>query len=67
MKPSASNTINACISHAGASSIGKKIAAASISSQATTAYARATLSTWRRFSSEKKEGLWLMTSPANRL
>ena len=54
MKPSTSNATNASITHAGASSIGRKIEAASISSQATTAYASATLSTWRRFSSAKK-------------
>src|SRR5258707_9832147 len=67
MKPSASNAINACIRHACASSTGRKIEAASISSHETTAYASATLSTWRRFSSEKKEGLWLMTLRVNRV
>src|SRR6266576_4379717 len=61
MKPSATNTMKDGSIHSGASSLGKKIHASSISSHDTTAYVSATLSTWRRFSSEKKEGLSLMT------
>ena len=54
MKPSATNTTEAGSTHSGASSVGNRIHASSISSHATTAYTSATLSTWRRFSSTKK-------------
>ena len=43
MKPSARSTMIAFIMHGGASKVGRKIDAAWISSQETTAYATATL------------------------
>src|SRR6266480_1584271 len=54
MKPSARNTVSAFMTQVGASNVGNKIEAAWNNSQATTAYATATLYTLRRFSSAKK-------------
>src|SRR5437016_12492009 len=54
MKPSARKTVKAFITQVGASKVGNKIEAAWNNSQATTAYATATLETLRRFSSAKK-------------
>src|SRR4029453_14616228 len=67
MKPTARNTIRAGSIQAGASSVGKKIHASSISSHETTAYVSATLSTWRRFSSERRERFSLMRLQVDRV